>query len=279
VDRYEELITTRRSRSNSQTGSQIDIYAHGRELELENKLRSIANQGEDEMYRERGRSPMYAEVGIGGIGIGGSRPGTLVHSRPSSLSNRSISAAVAQAPQPQPYSQLAADRGVFGRGLLNGVGGDYASQNGHNVAANERLKELMTVNPKPIVVTIDPTKNLIVNGATAATNTTTRKLLEIPANLFPKNFPQWFILTYTYSAVLIAIILISKVTPDGQLYIYFVAFWSLMLYFYLDDEQQGVDPLESVIEGLVSRRPRPSSAVFSGKAAGNDVTKITALYR
>ena len=51
-----------------------------------------------------------------------------------------------------------------------------------------------------------------------------------------------------------SIILISNVTPDGQLYVYFVAFWSLLLYFYLDDDQnQGTDPVESVISSFVRR--------------------------
>ena len=56
-------------------------------------------------------------------------------------------------------------------------------------------------------------------------------------NCLARNLYEWFVLSYTYSAVLVSIILISNVTPDGQLYVYFVAFWSLLLYFYLDDEQ------------------------------------------
>ena len=53
-----------------------------------------------------------------------------------------------------------------------------------------------------------------------------------------------------------SIILISNVTPDGQLYVYFVAFWSLLLYFYLDDDDQnnqGNDPVDSVISSFVRR--------------------------
>ena len=55
--------------------------------------------------------------------------------------------------------------------------------------------------------------------------------------LFPKNIPDWFMITYTYSVVLIFILLIANVTPDGKLYIHFTAFWSLILYFVLEDEQ------------------------------------------
>ena len=43
-----------------------------------------------------------------------------------------------------------------------------------------------------------------------------------------------------------SIILISNVTPDGQLYVYFVAFWSLLLYFYLDDDDQSNQGCNSI---------------------------------
>ena len=55
--------------------------------------------------------------------------------------------------------------------------------------------------------------------------------------LFPKNIPDWFLITYTYSVVLVAILLIANLTPDGKLYIHFTAFWSLILYFLLEDDQ------------------------------------------
>ena len=55
--------------------------------------------------------------------------------------------------------------------------------------------------------------------------------------MFPKNIPHWFVITYTYSVVLIMILLIANVTPDGKLYIHFTAFWSLILYFVLEDDQ------------------------------------------
>ena len=55
--------------------------------------------------------------------------------------------------------------------------------------------------------------------------------------LFPRNIPHWFVITYTYSVVLIMILLIANVTPDGKLYIHFTAFWSLVLYFFLEDDQ------------------------------------------
>ena len=59
--------------------------------------------------------------------------------------------------------------------------------------------------------------------------------------LFPKNIPDWFMITYTYSVVLIFILLIANVTPDGKLYIHFTAFWSLIIYFVLEDEQVSLN--------------------------------------
>lgn len=59
--------------------------------------------------------------------------------------------------------------------------------------------------------------------------------------LFPKNIPHWFVITYTYSVVLILILLIANSTPDGKLYIHFTAFWSLVLYFLLEDDQVNHD--------------------------------------
>ena len=55
--------------------------------------------------------------------------------------------------------------------------------------------------------------------------------------LFPKNIPTWVVLTYTYSVVLILILLVANSTPDGKLYIHFTALWSIILYFIIDEDQ------------------------------------------
>jgi len=70
--------------------------------------------------------------------------------------------------------------------------------------------------------------------------------------MFPKNIPHWFVITYTYSVVLILILLIANVTPDGKLYIHFTAFWSLILYFLLEDDQAS-DLLDTVVEGFLKK--------------------------
>ena len=93
---------------------------------------------------------------------------------------------------------------------------------------------------KPQIVALD------ANG-----NTTAPSLPRVPqpqgpvtpdplVKLFPKNIPDWFMITYTYSVVLIVILLIANVTPDGKLYIHFTAFWSLIIYFVLEDDQVNI---------------------------------------
>ena len=60
--------------------------------------------------------------------------------------------------------------------------------------------------------------------------------------LFPKNIPTWVVLTYTYSVVLILILLVANSTPDGKLYIHFTALWSIILYFIIDEDQVHFSP-------------------------------------
>jgi len=65
--------------------------------------------------------------------------------------------------------------------------------------------------------------------------------------LFPKNIPDWFVITYTYSVVMILILLVANTTPDGKLYIHFTALWSLILYSILEEDQED-DIIDGVIE-------------------------------
>jgi hypothetical protein len=45
--------------------------------------------------------------------------------------------------------------------------------------------------------------------------------------------PDWLIIMTVYSMVIVSILLISNVTPNGKLYIHFTAFWSMIIYFVL----------------------------------------------
>jgi len=72
--------------------------------------------------------------------------------------------------------------------------------------------------------------------------------------VMPRSLPSWFLITYTYSLVLVLILLVSNVVPDGKLYVHFVAFWSIVLYVLLDEEHPGVDPLETLVESFMKKR-------------------------
>jgi hypothetical protein len=50
-----------------------------------------------------------------------------------------------------------------------------------------------------------------------------------------------------------SILLISNVTPNGKLYIHFTAFWSMIIYFLLDDNQ-STDVIETFMEGMVRKK-------------------------
>jgi len=117
--------------------------------------------------------------------------------------------------------------------------------------------------PKPPVkapITRSPPKLALDGNQNATTPTlpvippTPRKPVEPDplVKMFPKNIPHWFVITYTYSVVLIMILLIANVTPDGKLYIHFTAFWSLILYFVLEDDQAS-DLLDTVVEGFLKK--------------------------
>lgn len=95
---------------------------------------------------------------------------------------------------------------------------------------------------KPIEISIDPTSKP-PDLATESNNS-----FQV---VLPKSLPSWFMITYAYSFVLILILMIANVTPDGKLYIHFTAFWSLVLYLVLDEDQQGEDPIDTVFEGFV----------------------------
>ena len=65
-------------------------------------------------------------------------------------------------------------------------------------------------------------------------------------------YQEWFLITLTYSVVFITIILMSNITPNGKLYIHFTAFWSMVLYFFIDDvDHTRADVLDSMVENFV----------------------------
>ena len=113
------------------------------------------------------------------------------------------------------------------------------------------IKKPEVVKPIP-AAQIDKSKLVALDGngnAMAPILPTVPQMAHVPKDsgppdplikFFPKNIPDWFLITYTYSVVLIFILLVANMTPDGKLYIHFTAFWSLILYFVLEDEQVGI---------------------------------------
>ena len=98
--------------------------------------------------------------------------------------------------------------------------------------------------PKEIEVSIEPVTQ---NGRPTVRNSSWSKWAALP---------DWLMLTTAYSAVLVSILLIGNVTPDGKLFIYFTAFWSLLLYFFTEDTADfySKDPMDSMAEGFLVKR-------------------------
>merc|ERR1711860_22243 len=70
--------------------------------------------------------------------------------------------------------------------------------------------------------------------------------------LVKTSYPDWLLITLAYSAVFVSILLLSNIMPNGRLYIHFTAFWSLILYFIVDDvDTKSTDVLETVMENFV----------------------------
>ena len=82
---------------------------------------------------------------------------------------------------------------------------------------------------------------------------TTEAFRKHHAALVKTSYPDWLLITLAYSAVFVSILLLSNIIPNGRLYIHFTAFWSLILYFKIDDldNNQSTDVLETVMENFV----------------------------
>ena len=81
---------------------------------------------------------------------------------------------------------------------------------------------------------------------------TTEAFRKHHAALVKTSYPDWLLITLAYSAVFVSILLLSNIIPNGRLYIHFTAFWSLILYFIVDDvDTKSTDVLETVMENFV----------------------------
>ena len=121
--------------------------------------------------------------------------------------------------------------------------------------------------PKQIEVTVDGGRlsamgNVLNNNTIGSKKGIMTKLKDADDTIirgYPKNPSHWIILTGTYSAVFISILLISRSLPSpdvGKLYIHFTAFWSLLLYFLTEmdvNDYYATDPLDDVVETFIKK--------------------------
>ena len=120
--------------------------------------------------------------------------------------------------------------------------------------------------PKQIEVTVDggmsAMKDVLNNNTIDAKGAIKAQQETTLIRGYPKNLPHWIILTGTYSAVFICILLISRSLPSpdgGKLYIHFTAFWSLLLYFLSEKEVNdyyATDPLDNVVETFIKKETK-----------------------
>lgn len=122
--------------------------------------------------------------------------------------------------------------------------------------------------PKQTEVTVDAGMSVMQNtlnnntiGATSTKGSSPRQV-DVDNTMirgYPRNLSHWIIITGTYSAVFICILLVSRSLPTpnaGKLYIHFTAFWSLLLYFLTDLEvidYYATDPLDNVVETFIKK--------------------------
>ncbi len=121
-----------------------------------------------------------------------------------------------------------------------------------NVDAPPISNSSSSFKPRPIEVTADPTlppTPLPDPMSNDANPTASSSLFQLR---MPRNLPYWFLITYTYSLVLVFILLVANLIPDGKLYIHLTAFWTVLIYALLDEEEAaGQDIIENVVERFI----------------------------
>ncbi len=237
TSRYEELISTapRLSRERSLTGSQTDV-------------RHMQEGG-------------VGEAPAGGLGRGArsiesppvfnNLPTAVRHGRESPLM---VGFSTRKAVTPTPSS---GSRGAIAAEKVEDSSSSWlnASSPSQHTTTTTTTSDIhratsSSFKPKPIEISIDPTERPAPLPDPMALTATTEPAFKLR---MPANFPYWFVITYTYSIVMILILLLANMIPDGRLYINFTAFWSIIIYILLDDDQAGTDPIESVVEGIVKK--------------------------
>ena len=89
---------------------------------------------------------------------------------------------------------------------------------------------------RPIEVSINPIHPSPLSKQSVSEPTVDSRGEILPpkmSSFIPTKIPDWLIIMTVYSMVIVSILLISNVTPNGKLYIHFTAFWSMIIYFVL----------------------------------------------
>lgn len=251
-DRYEEMIT---QASRGRRGSSTSISSLGRGI-IGNGFKS--NSSLDDQ--------------LDGCGEGG----TIVEG--SSFCNLSW-----RSSQPSVYNS-SSNMADLGAAASTNLSGEFAGS--HHSSSNPALRAAGVVRPRSVVpnlptiasrrnnTTEAPFQPKLIQVSTDPTKVPSRDqldnetlgvgtLLSYPpeSSLYPTSAPHWLIITLTYSAMFMSILLISNFTPDGKLYIHFTAFWSLLLYYFMEEDLESrdfyaADPLEEMMEGFVIKHHR-----------------------
>jgi len=223
TDRYEEIIVETRKRSQSRTGSRMG-----------SRTSSVLD------FKSSQNDFKTSSASIGKLDLESIRNSTK-NVAALDLDNKNLATIVSKATPPKPIIPEVPKKPLT----------PEVSKSPAPIIPKVAVKAPVSKSPPKIA--LDGNQNATAPSLPVAPPVARKPVEPDPlVKMFPKNIPHWFVITYTYSVVLIMILLIANVTPDGKLYIHFTAFWSLILYFLLEDDQAS-DLLDTVVEGFLKK--------------------------
>jgi len=223
TDRYEEIIVETRKRSQSRTGSRMG-----------SRTSSVLD------FKSSQNDFKTSSASIGKLDLESIRNSTK-NVAALDLDNKNLANIVSKATPPKPIIPEVPKKPLT----------PEVSKSPAPIIPKVAVKAPVSKSPPKIA--LDGNQNATAPSLPVAPPVARKPVEPDPlVKMFPKNIPHWFVITYTYSVVLIMILLIANVTPDGKLYIHFTAFWSLILYFLLEDDQAS-DLLDTVVEGFLKK--------------------------
>ncbi len=218
AERYEEIIEARnRSRASSVVSSKAGRSVQG---SMTNLFQPNITMAMREDTRFLSKSDLRDSMNLNGVTAASRAP----DSKPTSRQDLRGSMTSLQKPEPK------------------NMRGSMTSLNKRELKSSSRQDLAKKFEPVPIQPSIDPIRP--------------ENLAELNKNKKKStSYPDWCLITLTYSLVFISILLVSNITPNGKLYIHFTAFWSMILYFVTDDvdnkSHRSTDVLDTVMESFV----------------------------